>query len=132
MTSHTVWKLSMVPESKMKILRSTERSMVRAMCGVQRIGQDLMLMLGLNVTMDQLAMASSVCWHGHVSMREYGDVLRKTLDFEVECQRKIGRPKRKWKKQIEEESMKVGLRRGDVLCRSKWSVGVNQIAACLR
>ena len=28
--------------------------------------------------------------------------------------------------------MKVGLRREDALCRSKWSVGVNQIAAGLR
>ena len=28
--------------------------------------------------------------------------------------------------------MKVGLSWGDVLCRSKWSVGVNQIATCFR
>ena len=28
-----------------------------------------------------------------------------------------------------EESVKIGLRRGDALCRSKWGVGVNQIAA---
>ena len=27
--------------------------------------------------------------------------------------------------------MKVGLRREDALCRSKWSVGINQIAAGL-
>ena len=31
------------------------------------------------------------------------------------------------KKLVEEESVKVGLRREDALCRSKWSVGVNQI-----
>ena len=31
--------------------------------------------------------------------------------------------------QFEEESVKVGLRREDALCRSKLSVGVNQIAA---
>ena len=29
----------------------------------------------------------------------------------------------------EEESVKVRLRREDAHCRSKWSVGVNQIAA---
>ena len=33
------------------------------------------------------------------------------------------------KKQVEVESVKVGLRREDVLCRSKLSFGVNQIAA---
>ena len=45
---------------------------------------------------------------------------------------KKGRPKRTWRNQVEEESVKVGLRREDSLCQSKWSVGVNQIAAGLR
>ena len=34
--------------------------------------------------------------------------------------------------QVEGKSVKVGLRREDVLCRLKWSVGVNQIADGLR
>ena len=76
-------------------------------------------------------MASSVRWCGHVLRREDGLNLRRALDFEVEGQRKKGRPKRTCKKQVEEESVKVGLRREDALCRSKWSVGVNQIAAGL-
>ena len=54
------------------------------------------------------------------------------LDSDVEHQRKKGRLKRTWKKQVEEESVKVGLRMEDALCRSKWNVGVNQIAAGLR
>ena len=33
-------------------------------------------MLGLNQTMDQLAMADNVCWHGHVLRREDGIVIR--------------------------------------------------------
>ena len=32
-----------------------------------------------------------------------------------------------WKRQVEEESVKVGLRGKDNLCRSKWSVNVNKI-----
>ena len=51
------------------------------------------------------------------------------LYFEVETQRKKWRLKRTLEKQVEEESEKAGLRREDVLCRSKWSAGVNQIAA---
>ena len=51
-------------ESDMGILRGTERSMVRAMCGVQlkdrKISTDLMFMLGLKKTMDRLAMTVSV------------------------------------------------------------------------
>ena len=76
--------------------------MVRAMCGVQlkdrKTSADLMFMLGLNETIDQLAMANSARLCGHVLRREDGDVLGKALDFEVEGQRKKGRPKRTWKK----------------------------------
>ena len=59
--------------------------MVRAMCGVRlkdRIrSMDLMFMLGLNETIDQLAMANSVRCSGHVLRREDGHVLRRALDF---------------------------------------------------
>ena len=87
---------------------------MRAMCGVQlkdsKRSTDLMLMLGLNETIDQLAMANSVRWNGHVLRREGGHVMRRTLDYEAEDQRKKGRPKRTWKRQVEEERVKVGLR----------------------
>ena len=48
-------------------------------------------------------------WYGHVLRWEDGHVLRFALDFEVEVQRKKGRLRRMCKKQVEEESMKVGL-----------------------
>ena len=38
-----------------------------------------MLMFSLNETIDQLAMANSVHWYGHVSRREDGYVLRRVL-----------------------------------------------------
>ena len=54
------WRLK---EFEMGISCSTKRSTVRAMCGLQlkdrNISTDLMFMLGLNETIDQLAMASS-------------------------------------------------------------------------
>ena len=53
-----------------------------------------MFILDLKETIDQLAMANSVQWYGHVPMREDGHVLRRALDFEAEVQRKKGRPKR--------------------------------------
>ena len=74
-----------------------------------------MFMQGLKETMDQLAMANSVHWYGHVMRREDGHVLRRALDFEVEGQWKKVRPKMTWKKQIVEESVMVGLRREDTL-----------------
>ena len=44
------------------------------MCGVQikdfKRSRNMMLVLGLNEAMDQLAMANSVCWYCHVSYLE--------------------------------------------------------------
>ena len=43
---------------------------MRAMCGVhlkdRKRSTDLMFILGLSETIDQLAMTNSVCWYGHV------------------------------------------------------------------
>ena len=58
--------------SEMGILQ-TQRSMVEVVSGVQIKDTiravDFMLMLGLNEAMDQLAMANSVHWYGHVLKR---------------------------------------------------------------
>ena len=59
-----------------------------------------MLILCFNETVDQLAMANSVHWHSHVLRREDGHILRRVLEFEVEGQRKKGRPKRTLKKKV--------------------------------
>ena len=109
---------------------------MRAMCRVKlksiRRSTDLMFMFGLSETIDQLAMANSVRCYDHVLWREDGHVLWRALYFEVEVQRKKGSPKRTWKELVEEESVKIGLGRDNALCRSRWSVGVNHIAAVLR
>ena len=61
-------------ESEMGILQRTEGSMVRAMCGVQlkdrKRPTDLMLIMGLKETIDQLAMTNNVRWDSHVLWRE--------------------------------------------------------------
>ena len=49
-------------------------------------------MIGLNKTIDQLAIANSACWYVHV-LKEDGHVVRRTLDFEVEGQWKNRRLK---------------------------------------
>ena len=110
--------------------------MVRAMCGVQlkyrKRSMDLMFMQGLNETIGQLALANSVCWYDHLLRREDGHVLRRAFDYEVEGEWKKGRPRRMWKKQVEGESVKVGLRREDALCRSKWGCWHNLVTLTCR
>ena len=90
------------------------------MCGLQlkdrKRSTNLMFTLGLSEIIDQLTMANSVHWYHLVLRREGGHVLRMALDFEIEGQRKKWRLKGTWKKQVEEESVKVGLRREDALC----------------
>ena len=108
--------------------------MVRVMARVQLKDskRSKYLMLALTDTIDTFPVANSISWHGHVMTREDGHVLRRTLDFEVDGERKKGRPWRTWRNQVWEESEKVGLRRKNAHCRSKWSVGNNQIVVRLR
>ena len=77
--------------------------MVIAMSGEQlkdrKKSADLMFILGLSKTIDLFAMANNVCWYGHVLRREDGHILR-ALDFDIEGQRKKGRPKRRWKSRL--------------------------------
>ena len=95
--------------------------MVRAMCVVQLkdIERSMHLMLGLNEAIDELLMSNIAHWYGHVLRWENGPVPKRALYFGVEIHRKKGRMKRTWKKQAEDESMKVGLITEDTLCRSK-------------
>ena len=52
----------------MEILRRTEKAIIRAMCGVKLIdkrrSQELMSLLDLMDTLDELARASEVRWYG--------------------------------------------------------------------
>ena len=61
-----------------------------AMCGVRlkniKRAEVLMLMLGFDEAIDQLAMANSVHWYDYVLRREDGHVLIRALHFEIETQ----------------------------------------------
>ena len=123
-------------ENEMAILRRAERAMVRAMCGVKPVEKrntaELMDMLGLRETIDGLAKANGVRWYGHVLRREEDNVLKKALRFTVEGQRRRGRPRKTWKRQVEESIKNVGLKKEDALDRAKWKEGAKLIAPGVR
>ena len=75
-----------------------------------------------------MAKANRVTWHGHVLRRYDGHVLRKALEFEVKGKRKRGRPKKTWKTQVEKESKSVALEKKDATNRTRWRVGVGEVA----
>ena len=102
--------------------------MVRAMCGQKVVDrkttEEQMALLGLKETIDRLATANGVGWYGHVLRRDDDSVLRVALNLEVSGKRKRGRPK----KQVEEETEKIGLKKEDALKQDKWRDRVRAIA----
>ena len=116
-------------ENEKAILRKTERAMVRAMCGQKVVDrnttEEQMDRLGLKETIDRLATANGVRWYGYVLRRDDDSVLRVALNLKVSGKRKRGRPR---KKQMEEETEKIGLKKEDALRRDKWRDGVQAIA----
>ena len=85
-------------------------------------------MLELKKTIDQLATANGVRWYGHVLKRDDDSVLRIALNPEVSGKRKRERPKKIWKKQVQEDTVKIGLKKENALNRGKWRDGVQAIA----
>ena len=120
----------------MAILRITEKAMMRAMCGVKiiekRRSQELVSLLGLKDPLYGLARASGVRWYRHVLRRDNRDVLRRALDFEVAGRRARGRPNMTWKRQVEEHTNQIGLKREDAIDRVKWRNGVYELSRSTR
>ena len=123
-------------ESKMAILRRTERAMVRSMFGLKLVNrknmEELLEMLGLKETLDRMAKANGVRWYGHVIRRDDNNILKKAMTLEVNGKRKRGRPKITWRRQVEESVEKVGLKIEKAADRTRWREGVRAIAEGMR
>ena len=94
--------------------------------------KDLIQMLDMNETIEQLVKANSVRWHGHVLRRDENNFLTRALDLRVKWTMKRGRPKKTWLKTVVEQSRKVGLNVSDANNRSRWRLGVNTISRMMR
>ena len=105
---------------------------MKAMCNQKVVDrkttEEQMDMLGLKETIDRLATLNGVRWYGHVLRRDDNSVLRVALNLEVSGKRKQGQSKKTWKKQMEKEREKVGLKKEDVLRQDKWRDRVQAIA----
>ena len=110
-------------EKEAGILRRAERGMVRVMCGVKLMdgknAKELLKKLGLNESVEMMAKASAIRWYEHVLRREEGNILGEAFDFKVNGPRKRGRLKYTWKRKIEKEIKKIGLKKEDVKNRVK-------------
>ena len=117
-------------ENETAIIRM-ERAMVRAMCSQKVVDtkttEEQTVILGLKETINQLTTVNKVRWYRHVLRRDEDSVLRVAPDLEVSGKRKRGRLKMTCKKQVEEETEKIGLKE-DALSRDKWRDEVQEIA----
>ena len=70
-------------QNKIEILQKNHGVLVRSMCGVKLVDKkwvnDLMQMLDLNETIDQLARANSVHGYGHVLKKDKNNFMRRPL-----------------------------------------------------
>ena len=64
--------------------------------------------------------------------RDNSDVLRRALDFEVVGKRRGERPNMTWKRQVEERTDQIGLKREDAIARMKWRNGVYELSRSTR
>ena len=107
-----------------------------AMCGVKLVDrkkmEKLMEMLGLKKTLDRMAKAKGVRWYGHVMRRNDDIILKKAMMMEVNEERKRGRPKLTWRRQVEESVKKVGLKIEEAGNRTRWKEGVRATAERIR
>ena len=122
-------------DSEVAISRKAERPMVRAMCGVKLVDKrnivELMDMLGLKEAADKLARANAMRWYGHVLRRPEEDVLIKAMVHEVDGKRKQGRPRMKWREQVEGSMRRIGLKKEDATNWCRWRESVRRVAEVL-
>ena len=106
------------------------------MCGVKLVDrkntEDLIKMLGLKETLDKMAQANGERWYGHKLRRDEESILKKAMMLQVNGQRKRGRQKQTWKRQVEESLKKIGLRAEEATDRARWREGVKAIAEGMR
>jgi len=59
-------------------------------------------------------------WYRHVLWKEDNDLVKKCMEYEVECARPRGRPKKTWTEIVEKDCQARGLNREDAMDRSRW------------
>ena len=62
-------------------------------------------------TIERLATANGVRWYEHALRRDDNSVLRVAMDLEVSGKRREEDQKKTWKKQVESETEKIGLKK---------------------
>ena len=105
------------------IMTSCDRRMMRYMAGVSlrdRVRtEEVARRCGVDV-LEIVMRERRLRWFGHVRRREEDNPMRKVMDLEVDGRRPPGRPRKTWRKTVEEDMRLVGVREEDTLDRERW------------
>ena len=105
------------------ILTSCDRRMLRYMAGVawqDRVSsEEVARRCGVEV-LENVLRRRRLRWFGHVKRRDEEDPLRRVGELVVEGRRPPGRPRKSWRKTVEEDMRKVGAQEEDALDRDRW------------
>ena len=105
------------------ILEVTEMRMLRWMCGVKLEEQVSNVEVLERLHLEPLGVIlrrNSLRWFGHGERREKDNVLRIVEEVEVDGVKPRGRPKNTWRKTIEEDLKKTGLKKNQCQDRETW------------
>ena len=106
-----------------RILRSSDCKMLRYMAHLKwedRVtNEEVMRRCGVEDVISKLR-RDGLRWYGHIKRREEGHVLRKALELEVEGGRKAGRPKKTWRRCVEEDTKEKNIDERSVYNRQDW------------
>ena len=92
-------------------LEWTEMRMVRWMCGVARMGIELV---------SDVIKRNRLKWLGHVLRKDDGDWVKRSMSLEVEGTRGRGRSRMTWSQVVERDMRECGLKREYATEREKW------------
>jgi hypothetical protein len=108
-------------------MMSTERMMVRWMCGVslkdRRSSLELLDCMGIVCICERMRRCR-LSWFGHVERKSGDDWVSKCRDLVVEGARGVGRGKKKWFECVANDMRDLGLKRGDAMDRAVWRGGI--------
>ena len=118
-----------VRKEHLEKLQRAERAMVRWMCGVNLSDRErsevLLERMGLEDIVNVLR-RSRLRWFGHVQRRQKEEWTKRSLHFDVEGKRPVGRPKKTWRDVVTADLKALGLKPEMVEDRVAWRLAISK------
>ena len=118
--SAETWPLTQKLE---EVLKRCDYRMLRFMAGVKwedgLSNDEVAMRCGLQ-KLDQKLVTQRLRWFGHVTRREEENPTKEILNIEVEGRRPVGRPRKTWRRCVDEDMARLGVGEESALDRVEW------------